>query len=66
MEWLKHLLYGQRRSYNSVYYSDTAPNPKQGWLRKSALRTGDLWFDPPHFDRSRVWSDGAWKEVGNK
>jgi len=62
MEWLKALLYGKKLAYNNVYYMSKAPNPKKGWLRKSALKKGDLWFDTneaPH-----VWTGEHWKTLG--
>jgi len=65
MEWLKVKLYGKVRAYNNVYYKSKAPTPKKGWLRKSDLMLGDLWFStsdvPP---TAHVWSDGRWKRLG--
>lgn len=64
MEWLKTLLYGEKVRYNSVYYQPKPPNPKRGWLKKSALITGDLWYDTLNGNTTYVWrSDGVWERV---
>jgi hypothetical protein len=62
MEWLKTLLYGKKLTHNRVFYMSKAPNPKKGWLKKSALMVGDLWFDTSH--TPHVWADGRWKKLG--
>lgn len=65
MEWFKTKLYGKRVAYNSVYYAPKPPNPKKGWLRKTALMQGDLWFDTAaKTPKPHAWSDGRWKKLG--
>jgi hypothetical protein len=64
LKWLKTKLYGKVLAYNSVYYGDKAPNPKKGWLKKSALREGDLWFDTKNSNRPHSWTGNVWRRLG--
>ena len=63
-EWLKTKLYGKTLAKNHVYYAPKAPNPRKGWLRKSALRVGDLWIDTKTSNRAHTWTGNVWRRLG--
>lgn len=64
MEWIKNKLFGEESSPAKIYYAAKVPNPKKGWLRKSALRSGDLWIDTKNGNRSHVYTGNTWRRLG--
>jgi len=65
MDWIKNKLFGEEIRYNKVYYGAKAPSPKKGWLRKSALLVGDLWFDTKNENRPHAWTGNVWRRLGS-
>jgi hypothetical protein len=63
MEWLKRKLYGEEPTRSVVYSGAKAPDPRKGWLRKSALLRGHLWINTKT-NRVHIWTGNTWRRLG--
>lgn len=64
MDWIKRKLYGEEPKRSVIYQGAKVPNPKRGWLRKSALLEGNLWVDTKNSNRVHVWTGNVWRRLG--